>query len=335
MNRFLLVIPAHNEAAHLPAVLASIAAQRIERERMRVIVVDDSSSDATGAVALAWLAAEGIEGEVLRVDVRAIPRALNAGIARACPDEFVVRLDAHTTYDPDYLAQIDAAFERLGDTAWVVGGAQIPARAESFAHEVVVSLMTSRMGLGGAPFRTAREPMPTTSVYLGAFRPGVLQRVGGYNEAWLANEDAELAARVTGAGGAIWWIPLESAYRINRGPFESLAQLARYGYWRGRTLRVHPHLVRPRHLAPPLALLAATALVGLGAYRTLAIGAIAYAAAVVWSRPNGERPITTLATLAFFPAAHATFALGLLRGLLVAGQSPPPPGPERRPGAES
>ncbi len=318
MNRLAIVIPAHNEAAHLPSVLASIAAQTFDRERLRVIIVDDSSSDATGAIARDWLVREGVAGDVVRVEARSIPRTLNAGIARAHDDEIVVRLDAHTTYAPDYLACIDAAFDAFGATVWVVGGAQRPSPGTTPAERLIVSLMTSRMGLGGAAFRTATQAQQATSVYLGAFRAGVLQRISGYDETWLANEDAELAARVAAAGGEIWWIPLESAYRVNRGPRRTLVQLARYGYWRGRTLRRHPRLARLRHVAPPLALIAATTLAMRGAWRMLAFGALVYSAGVIAQRPRDERRGTTAAALVFFPLAHAAFALGLIRGLATA-----------------
>lgn len=321
MNRFLLVVPAHNEAAHLPAVLASLAAQTLDRDCWRVVIVDDSSTDATAEIARAWLATERIAGEVMQVAARSIPRALNAGIALARANECIVRLDAHTIYGADYLARIDAAFTRLGAHVWMVGGAQIPAPAASFSHRLVVSLMTSRMGLGGAAFRTATVPQQTTSVYLGAFRPGVLARVGGYDERWQANEDAELAARIAAAGGEIWWIPLQSVYRVNRGPLKTLSQLARYGYWRGRTLRRHPHLARPRHTAPPVALLGASVLLARGAVRTVALGALVYGAAVIAQRPRDEARTITAAALVFFPLAHVAFAAGLLRGLLTFGRS--------------
>ena len=318
MNRLCLVIPAHNESANLPHVLTSIAGQTFDKSRLRVIVVDDASADDTGAIARAWLDRERIVGEVIRSEARSIPHALNAGIARAQADECIVRLDAHTWYGPGYLATIDVAFERLGPAAWVVGGAQIPAPAQALAQRVVVSLMNSRMGLGGAAFRTATEPQQTTSVYLGAFRAGVLQRVGGYDTEWKANEDAELAARIAAAGGEIWWIPLESSYHVTRGPIKTLSQLARYGYWRGRTLRRYPHLARPRHVAPPLALIALGVLLGRGATRTVALGSFAYAAAVIAKRPRDESAATTAAALAFFPLAHVAFAAGVLRGVFTA-----------------
>lgn len=321
MNRFLLVVPAHNEAAHLPAVLASLAAQTLDRGGWRVVIVDDDSADATAEIAQTWLTTEGIAGEVIRVAARSIPRTLNAGIALARADECIVRLDAHTIYGPQYLASIDAAFTRLGEHVWMVGGAQIPAPAASFSHRLVVSLMNSRMGLGGAAFRTATAPQQATSVYLGAFRPGVLARVGGYDERWQANEDAELAARIAASGGEIWWIPLESAYHVNRGPLETLSQLARYGYWRGRTLRRHPQLARPRHLAPPVALLGAGILLARGAVRTVVLGSLVYGAVVIVQRPREEARTITAAALVFFPLAHIAFAIGLLRGLLTSDRS--------------
>jgi glycosyltransferase involved in cell wall biosynthesis len=96
-------MPFRNEAASLADVLASLATQTINRSRLRFIGVDSASSDGSGEIVRRWLRETGIAGEVIRVERPGIPVALNAGNSRAAADEIIVRLDAHTLYEPRYL----------------------------------------------------------------------------------------------------------------------------------------------------------------------------------------------------------------------------------------
>jgi glycosyltransferase involved in cell wall biosynthesis len=317
-ERACLVMPFRNEARHLPEVLASLAAQRAPGARLRYVFVDSASSDDGAAVARAWLDATGNSGEVVTVERPGISRALNAGIARAAPDEIVVRLDAHTLYDPDYLAQLIAALAALPRNVWWVGGSLIEPLAGSFSQRLVRALMTNPTGLGASDWRRARRLRRVESnVYLGAFRPGVLRALGGFDEDWIANEDAELAARIYAAGGEVWFVPVRCAYRINRGPRATLAQWHRYGFWRARTIVRHPATLRPRHAAPPLALALGLALALSPLRPALLPLAAAFAALVAARREPGEQPLVTAAAVAYFPLVHAAFATGLLRGWAI------------------
>jgi glycosyltransferase involved in cell wall biosynthesis len=313
--RFSLIMPFLDEAANLPATLASIAAQTVARERMTFIGVDNTSDDGSGDLVRAWLAASGISGCVVVERQRSIPRALNTGLRHAGTDDIVVRIDAHTLYAPNYLAAIANAFATLPSDVWCVGGAPTPPEPDSFTSGLLAALYTNPLGLGPADFRaTLGEPRAVDHVYLGAWRPGVLQSLGGFDERWLANEDSELSARVIEAGGRVFRIDARCSRREKRGVVGTVRQWSRYGFWRAQTLKHHPQMTRPRHLATPVALLGLVALL-LSPLRVLSLGAYAlYAAATIAKRRPGERFAVTAGTLAFFPAVHVGFALGLLRG---------------------
>lgn len=309
-----LIMPFLNEARHLPEVLASLSAQTYPRERLRLIAVDNGSSDDGAAIVGGWLARSGVRGEVLHVAQRSIPRALNAAIARVSPESCVVRIDAHTRYAPDYIAVIMAAFGELPDTAWCVGGAPDIVAAPGLSTELHAALFNNPMGLGPAAYRSAAASGPVASVYLGAWRPGVLQRLGGYDETWLANEDAELAQRVQAAGGEVIRIPARSEKIINRAAASALKQWSRYGYWRAQTIVRHPRSLRWRHLAPPAAIVVTGLLAASRARKALPLLYVAFALMTVRLRPRDERPAVTAASLVYFPLVHAGFGGGMLIG---------------------
>lgn len=312
-----LVIPVYNEAEDLRDVLTSIEAQLYSHAALFLILVDGGSSDGSLEIARDWLARTDIAGEIVPNPRRTIPTSLNAGIARVRSGDIVVRLDGHTTYAPDYVARIVEAFALAPSSVGCVGGPQVPAIEFRFDRALVAALYTNPMGLGGAAFRGARAWRPVRSVYLGAWRPGVLEAVGGYDERWQANEDAELAARLRKCGYRTLLIPVESWYRVKRGPLAAIRQWWRYGYWRAQTLRRHPDELAVRHLAPPLALFACLVLLATPLWPLCGIIVTAYLAALVAKRPRLQPLEVTLASCIFFPVCQISWTLGLLEGLTL------------------
>jgi glycosyltransferase involved in cell wall biosynthesis len=313
--RFVCIMPFFNEARYLPRVLASIEAQTFERERIFVVAVDNGSSDGGPALVAAWLVQSGMPGVVIREAVRSIPFALNTGLALATERDVVVRLDAHTIYDPHYLETIDDAFATLDDDVWCVGGAPTPAPAHDFTSALGEALYTNPMGLGPADFRGDPDRTRRVStVYLGAWRPGVLQRLEGFDERWDANEDCELSERLAAAGGATARIPVRCGRICTRGPISTVRQWTRYGFWRAQTFRRYPAAIRPRHVAAPAALVIALALLVSPFRIALAPLYLAYAIATIAFRRRNENPLVTAGSLIFFPFVHSGYASGLIVG---------------------
>src|SRR5262245_39968203 len=100
--RVLVVIPAHNEQASLPGILAEV---RERAPSVDVLVVDDGSRDDTARVARA----SGVT--VVRHPVNlGVGGALQTGFRWACRHgyDIVVQLDADGQHDPAYLAALVA-----------------------------------------------------------------------------------------------------------------------------------------------------------------------------------------------------------------------------------
>jgi succinoglycan biosynthesis protein ExoA len=328
-----LVMPFHNEAAHLPAVLASLAAQ-VDASgrpvRPTLIAVDDRSTDDGAAVVRRWLVETGWTGEVVPFDARNIASALNAGIARVGDDAYVIRVDAHTLYAPDYVATIMGAFAALPADVWCVGGNHELSAPTSFGRALHAALFSSPMGFGPADYRNFEAVKPVTSVYLGAWRPGVMRKLHGYDERWRANEDAELAERVREAGGSVVRVPAHSRKILTRGARAALVQWTRYGYWRAQTIAHHPRSIRLRHVAPPAALLIALGLAISPARLALVPLAAAYGVATIVLRPPGQPAAVTAASLVYFPLVHAGYACGMIAGgfASLVSRARPAPSPQ-------
>src|SRR3954452_20035765 len=246
------VLTVLNEERHLRDAVASVLDQDYPGD-IELVIALGPSRDATNAVAHELAAADARVKCVDNPSGRT-PEGLNKALALT-RFPVVARVDGHAELPDDYLRVAVEALERTG--AVNVGGLMGAEGRTAFEH-AVARAMTSKFGVGNAPFHVGGEEGPADTVYLGVFRRDVIERVGGYDERFSRAQDWEMNYRLRQKGGLVWFTPrLRVAYRP-RGDVRSLAsQYFHYGRWRYEVMRRHPGSVNLRYLAPP------TALVGL------------------------------------------------------------------------
>jgi dolichol-phosphate mannosyltransferase len=103
-------VPTYNEAENIEALVKAV--RNVLPNEHRILIVDDSSPDGTGAIA-DRLAAEGDDVEVLhRSRKEGLGPAYRAGFKHALEEgaELVVQMDADFSHDPAYLPRfLDAS----------------------------------------------------------------------------------------------------------------------------------------------------------------------------------------------------------------------------------
>jgi succinoglycan biosynthesis protein ExoA len=146
--------------------------------------------------------------------------------------------------------------------------------------------------------------------------------LGGYDETFAHNEDAEYDCRLRKAGGTIY---MDAALRVQYRPRQSLWALARqyrrYGLGRSGTVLRHPDSLRLRQLAVPSAMVVIAACLGAAVIYpwTLVIPA-AYGLVILGTSVLMALRKRSLYGLVTGPAAvvmHASWAFGFIQGLLV------------------
>jgi succinoglycan biosynthesis protein ExoA len=248
-----VILPVLNEERHLPAAVSSVLAQDYAGD-LEVVLALGPSKDKTDAVA-ADLAADPRVHLVANPTGRT-PNGLNLAVA-ASSYPIVARVDGHSVIPSDYVRRAVELLERTG--ADNVGGL-MSAIGVTIIEQAIATAMTSKLGVGNAPFHVGGGEGPADTVYLGVFRRTALDRVGGYDETFTRAQDWEMNYRIRETGGLVWFSPeLSVSYR----PRSSLSTLAKqyfhYGRWRRQVMRAHPGSVNLRYLAPPLALLGVVA----------------------------------------------------------------------------
>ena len=305
-----VVIPALDAGAAIDQCLDAVLAQT-DCPPFDVWVAVGPSSDDTAARVDARAAADD---RIRRVDNPSgrTPSGLNAAIA-ASDGELVVRVDAHARIPPGYFAAV-------AEVSFVTGAANVGGRqvsvGDSAWSSAIATAMTSRFGVGPAVFRSARAAGPADTVYLGAFRREVLEAVGGFDEAFVRNQDYELNWRLRTAGHVVWFDPAIAVEYRPRGSLHALAsQFWQFGRWKRRMLLVNPRSVRLRQLAAPsllVGLVASLAVAAVGSPLAFVVPGL-YLLSVVGAALRCGGPSKRRVAMAFV-TMHIAWGAGFLFG---------------------
>ncbi|WP_372617614.1 glycosyltransferase [Falsiroseomonas sp.] len=266
MSTLDIILPSFNRAASLRRAVESLfGCRRPAGLQIRIIVVDNNSTDSTRQV-VAHLAASGMLPVHYLFEARqGKPIAINAGIA-ASEGELIAFFDDDERAFPDWLEVIATAFSdpALG----FITGRYVP----DWLVPPPAWLPATRMGLVGVvDYGEHANDFVSLSdglVFLGgnavARRQAVLA-TGGYSE-WLTyGDDAEFGLKLMRAGMAGRYVP---ALRVHH---EIPASRLTRAYLRRRAMMNHAAKVRIRQRWPELDQLTFGFPVRLAYYRLLAL----------------------------------------------------------------
>ncbi|MCB1550058.1 MAG: glycosyltransferase family 2 protein [Hyphomicrobiaceae bacterium] len=243
-------MPALDEERHIGEAIESVlpAAEDIACE---VLVLDGGSTDRTREIVASY-AARDPRIRLLTNPRRIQSAAVNIAAELAHPrSRVLVRADCHSRYPQGFARRAVARLAETGAASVVV-----PMRTvgRTCLQSAIAAAQNSRLGNGGARHRTCDHSGFVDHGHHAAFDRDIFLAVGGYDETFAVNEDAELDSRLTRSGHRIY---LDGALAIDYLPRATLAGLARqyraYGQGRMRTLVTHRLRPRLRQVLPLVA----------------------------------------------------------------------------------
>lgn len=213
-----VVVPTHNRLPLLPATIDAVLGQR--NVALQLIVVDDGSTDGTGA----WLGRLVADKPSLTVVRHEVPRgpssARNSGIARAA-GRWTAFCDDDDLWAPDKLADQLASFQ-AGSARWgCTGAVLVNARLDVIGHQRVK---------GG---QVLSDVLQRNTIWSGSSviaETSLLQELGGFDPILGACEDWDLWIRLARAS------PLAAverpllAHRQSSGSLSSRVDVMRNGH---------------------------------------------------------------------------------------------------------
>lgn len=243
----LVVIPCLNEERHIEAVLGQLFADA-QIDRMLVVVADGGSTDRTLPI-VERLAKDRGNLILLHNPKRLQSAAVNAAVAAHGADKtWLARVDAHAAYPQSYVSQLIGVAEATGADSVTTS---MTSTGVSCFQQAAAAAQNSRLGTGGAAHRAGSRSAWVDHGHHALMRIAAFQAVGGYDETFSHNEDAELDLRLGAGGFRIWlttdvtivYFPRDSAKALFRQYFN-------YGAGRARTVRLHRTRLKVRQMLP-------------------------------------------------------------------------------------
>jgi len=245
----LVVIPCLNEAAHIGDLLTQLLADPGCRNAT-IVVADGGSSDATRDIVAKYVASDA------RLRLFDNPRRLQSSGVNGAVGAFgggmrwLVRIDAHCRYPSSYVETLVATLVRTGAQSVVVP--MVTEGAACFQRGVAAA-QNSKLGTGGSAHRIGAKSDWIDHGHHASWAIEAFRAVGGYDETFSHNEDAELDRRLTQSGARIWLAAdLPITYFPRAAPGRLLSQYYGYGRGRARTARRHRMRLKPRQMLPLL-----------------------------------------------------------------------------------
>jgi peptidoglycan/xylan/chitin deacetylase (PgdA/CDA1 family)/glycosyltransferase involved in cell wall biosynthesis len=225
-----VVIPANNERENIAAAVTSIA--QGDYPEIEVVVVDDGSTDGTGAIVKA-LRLPNVR--VIRVANGGKSSALNIGIAAARHD-LIIMVDGDTVFEPTSIRALVQPFADAGIGA-VAGNVKVSNRRSLIGQwqhvEYVIGFNLDRR------LYEVLGCMPTVPGAIGAYRRQALVDVGGVSDRTLA-EDTDLTMAITRAGWRIAYEPKAVAHTEAPATLRQLwRQRYRWSYGTMQAMWIH------------------------------------------------------------------------------------------------
>lgn len=237
----MVVIPCLNEAAHIAALIERLSPSA-DRLDMKIVVVDGGSADGTQEI-VQTIAAANPRVALLHNAKKIQSAAVNLAVETS-GDQFrcFIRIDAHGDYPGDYCDRLIEDAEATGADSVVVSMAT---KGFGAFQKATAMAQNSRLGNGGSPHRHGAKGHWIDHGHHALMRVPAFRSVGGYDESFSHNEDAELDYRLRAAGHRIWMT--DKTFMVYYPRASVTALFRQYlGYGRGRARNILKHRAVPK-----------------------------------------------------------------------------------------
>ena len=246
INPLSIIIPIRNECNFISNALDSIINQDFSRYNLEIIIADGMSDDGTREII------QNYHDKYPNIKIidnpgRIVPTGFNRAL-NVAKGEIIIRIDGHTLIDTDYIKNCVELIDKEG--AMNVGGL-INAKGTSYFDKIVSIATSSRFGIGNAQFHFSKEGKWVDTVYLGTWKREVFEKIGGFDEELVRNQDDEFNFRLIQNGGKIWLDPsIKSVYYPRNSLKKLFKQYFQYGFYKVRVMQKRRGFASWRHLAP-------------------------------------------------------------------------------------
>jgi succinoglycan biosynthesis protein ExoA len=236
-----VVIPCLNEEDHIATTIAHFAAEPTTIVH-KIVIVDGGSTDHTVKI-VQQCALSDVRVVLIKND----RRIQSSGINRAVElygdlAPFIIRADAHADYPRKFCKNLLETQKLSGADSVVVS---MIAKGDTCFQMAAAAAQNSRLGNGGSAHRRVTEGRFIDHGHHALISVTAFRAVGGYDENFSHNEDAELDVRLVAAGCRIYLCAgADIVYFPRKSPLSLFQQYRNFG--RGRAMTILKHRARPK-----------------------------------------------------------------------------------------
>ncbi|WP_351017833.1 glycosyltransferase family 2 protein [Shewanella sp. AC91-MNA-CIBAN-0169] len=244
-QKILIIIPCLNEAEHIGRLLQ----QFCKNKNSLIIVADGGSSDGTQQIVKDYI--------IVNSNIKLIfneKKIQSAGINLAIKlfgfdSKYFIRIDAHADYPDNFVTELIQSAEVTDADSVVIAMDTV---GKTAMQNMFAITQNSKLGNGGSAHRNiSNEGKWVEHGHHALMRVSAFTDVGGYDELFVANEDAELDFRLIKAGFKIWLTSSTFMTYYPRSDFIGLfKQYYRYGIGRASNVIKHKQIPKIRQLIP-------------------------------------------------------------------------------------
>ena len=243
-----IIIPIRNEIKHIGDTLDSILQQSIE-EVIEILVADGMSTDGTRKK-IKDLETTNSNIQLIDNPEQIVSTGFNRALTKAKGD-IIIRVDGHCEIALDYIQNCLITFENT--KADCVGGATDHIASGIIGNSITIA-QSSLFGVGGVDFRQNQaNGKYVDTLAFGAYKREVFEKIGGYDEELVRNQDDEFNFRLIQNGGKIWLDPnIKSKYYPRTSLNKLFKQYFQYGFYKIRVFQKRGGIASWRQLIPIL-----------------------------------------------------------------------------------
>lgn len=318
-----LCIIALNEESYIPSLLEDILCQSFPLSQIDLVLVDSMSDDSTRSIMESFINEHSdvfYNIRVLENRGRWLPNGWNVFLENAVGD-ILIKVDAHSHIPNDFVSKMADCME-YGHYD-VVGGKRPTILKDNTAWaKTLLEAENALFGSGLAVFRTSDKARFVKSVFHGAYRKEVFEKVGGFNEKLRRTEDNEIHWRIRKNGFRIWYDPSIVSYQYARPTLgKMLKQKYLNGFWIGKTVWTCPCCFSIYHFVPLVFVLSllGSAIISYWSFIPLFVICCLYGLFnlinMTISVIKNKCPLMVVLFF-MFPMLHIAYGLGTLLGIL-------------------
>ena len=200
-----VICPIYNEENYIAQFLDSILQQDYPKDDLEILLVDGMSKDRTRKIVSEYLTKYPFIRLIDNPD-KFVSYAMNRGI-EAAKGDIIMRVDAHSSYQPDYFSVLVNGLKRLhADNVGTVCKTDVLHKTPKTL--AIREVLCNKFGVGNSTFRIGIDhQQEVETVPFGCWPREVFDKYGKYDLRLRRNQDIELNKRIIRGGGKIYILP--------------------------------------------------------------------------------------------------------------------------------